>query len=353
MVVSRKYSNSIWYKVIIAVTIMALLLAGCGLGRGKIQGETPSETGQDLLKVGLIVGEGGISDPYYQKVWEGLQKAERELNIGVGYMEAKTEKDYRSCLAEFKKQNYNVIITIGQNAVSAVLEAAKDNPKIKYICLDSGSVDSSLPGNVLTVTYKVEEAAFLVGYLAGKMTKSYVVGFVSGDNKETAQRYYYGFKAGIKASNSSVETMKGLAGTFTKKSRLKEIAERMIASKADVLFHVAGPAGEGLIEVAAREGKYIIGSGTDQSGLAPKNVLTSVVLNSDQVVYDLLVSLKDNDLKFGKAVAFGLAENAVELTEIAEDKVPKYVIDQLLAQKEKIIAGNIAIPANENEYSGF
>ena len=131
MVVSREYSNSIWYKVIIAVTIMALLLAGCGLGRGKIQGETPSETGQDLLKVGLIVGEGGISDPYYQKVWEGLQKAERELNIGVGYMEAKTEKDYRSCLAEFKKQNYNVIITIGQNAVSAVLEAAKDNPKIK------------------------------------------------------------------------------------------------------------------------------------------------------------------------------------------------------------------------------
>jgi len=349
----RKQSNSSWYKLIAGVTIIALLLAGCSFGPGKIQGETSSETGQDLLKVGLIIGEGGISDPYYQKAWESLQKAEQELQIGVGYLGAKSDKDYRSCLAEFKKQKYDVVITIGQSIVPAVLEAAKDNPEIKYICLDSGNLDTPVPGNVLAVTYKVEEAAFLAGYLAGKMTKSYVVGFVSGDNKEAAQRYYYGFKAGIRYSNNNVETMKGIAGTFTKKSRLKEMAERMIVSKADVLFHVAGPAGEGLIEVAARSGKYIIGSGTDQRDLAPENVLTSVVVNNEQIVYDLLALLKANNLKFGKTAAFGLAENAVGLTEFAEGKVPEYTIDQLLAVKEKIVAGDIAVPANENEYLGI
>ncbi|NLP44884.1 MAG: BMP family ABC transporter substrate-binding protein [Peptococcaceae bacterium] len=349
----RKHSNSFWYKLIIGITISALLLSGCSLGGGKIQGETATEAGQDLLKVGLVVGEGGVSNPYYQKAWEGLQKAEQELEIGVAYIEAKTEKDYRSRLAELRKQKYDVIITIGQAAVPAVLEAAENNTKIKYICLDSGYIESSIPSNLLAVSYKVEEAAFLAGYLAGKMTKSYVVGFVSGDNKEAAQRYYYGFKAGIKYSNNSVETMKGLAGTFTKKSRLKEIAERMIAGRADVLFHVAGPAGEGLIEVAAREGKHIIGSEIDQKHLAPENVLTSVLLNNDQVIYDLLELLKANKLQFGKKVAFGLAENAVDLAEINEDKVSEYTINQLRAQKEKIIAGDIAIPANENEYLSF
>jgi basic membrane lipoprotein Med (substrate-binding protein (PBP1-ABC) superfamily) len=84
---------------------------------------------------------------------------------------------------------------------------------------------------MLGVSYKVEEAAFLAGYLAGKMSKSNVAGFIAGDNKESSLRYYYGFKAGLRYAAPGSELMKGVAGTFTDSSRIEEMAQRMGVSR--------------------------------------------------------------------------------------------------------------------------
>lgn len=346
MAATRK--NKSWGNFLCVAIIMALLLSGCGIIGNRTQKDPTGTFNGKTPVIGLITGEGGIEDSYYKKVWEGLQKAEQDFDLGIGYVKAKNDKDYASKLAELKNNSYEVIVTLGQNPVTAVLEAAKESPKIKYICLDS-TIESPVPSNVLSVTYKVEEPSFLAGYIAAKMSKSHVIGFISGDNKDVSLSYYYGYKAGIKYASSGSELMKGIAGTFTNKTRLKEMTERMLKSKADVIFHVAGTAGKGMIEVMTKADKYVIGADTDQNYLAPKNVITSVVKNNDLVIYEMIKAYNEKKLLFGVNKDYGLAENAVSLAETTKDMIPENVYNSVVKVQENIISGKMTIPSTENE----
>lgn len=344
----RKYS---WKKMLCTIAILAMFLPGCGLMEDRIQ-KGSGDSDVNTPKIGLITGQDGIDDPNYKKAWEGLQKAEQDFKVGIGYVKAKTVKDYPSKLAELKNDKYEIIITLDSGAVPAVLEAANKNPKIKYICLDA-VLDSPIPANVLGVAYKVEEAAFLAGYLSGKMTQSRVVGFISGDNKAASLRYYYGYKAGIKYSYSGSELMKGIAGTFTNKNRIKEMAERMVESKADVIFHVAGTAGKSMIKVMDGAGKYSVGVDVDQNNLAPESVITSVIKNNDLVIYEISKQLKEKNLILGNNRVYGLAENGVGLAETTKDMIPENIYSRMLQYQSDIIGGKMPIPSNENEYLKF
>lgn len=342
-------SHKLWTKISagILVVFVLLFLSGCSL----IGGST-SNTGGDSPKISLLTGETGIDDPYYKDAWEGLQKADKQNKMGIEYVKNKSDKDYPAKLADLAKAKREVIITIGSGAIPAVLEAAEKNPKIKYICLDAAPVDS-IPANVLTVSYKVEEASFLAGYLAGKTTKSNVVGFISGDNKEKSEAYYYGFKAGLRKANSTCELMKGIAGTFANTNRLEEMTERMVEAKADIVFHVAGSAGKGMIKVMDKYGKYAIGADVDQNNLAPQSVITSVLKNNGLVINELLQDYQDKKLSFGQNLTYGLAEKGVGLAESTESMISDATYQSILQYEEKITSGQEKIPSTENEYLSF
>lgn len=340
-------NKSILWKTICLLIIISLTLSGCGIGGEK------NPASDQLTQIGLITGESGIDDPQYQKIWQGMQKAEKDFKIGINYVKAKNDKDYASKISELSKKDCKLIITSGQNAVSAVLEAAKKNPKIKYICLDSVLSNEQILPNVLGISYKVEEAAFLAGYLSGKMTSSRVVGYISGDNKDVSLKYYYGFKAGLRLANSGCELMKGIAGTFTNKSRVEKMAERMVECNADIIFHVAGTAGKSAIKVMEKANKYSIGSVVDQNNIAPESVITSVITKNDEIIYALIEQFKDKTLILGKNSQYGLAENGVGLAETTKNMITEEIYNRLGEQQERIIAGELIIPSTETDYLKF
>jgi basic membrane protein A len=344
-----RYKHALWKKIGIIFLVLSFTLTGCSI---LDRGSTPSSPQDGSTKVGLITGEGGIGDSYYMKAWEGMQKAEKDFNTAIGYVKAKNEKDYASKLAQLRSEKYEMIFTIGSQAVPAVLEAAKKNPKIKYVCIDA-ALEDPVPANVSAISYRVEEAAFLAGYAAGKITKTNVVGFISGDNKDISLQYYYGFKAGVRYANAYCELMKGIAGTFTDKTRLETMAERMVESRSDVVFHVAGSAGKGMIDVMEKNGKYAIGADVDQNSIAPETVLTSVIKHNDLMIYETIEAYQKNRLQLGKNLVVGLAENGVGLAETTEGMIPEDIYNSIVQYQEKIMEGELDIPATENEYLSF
>lgn len=344
-----KIGRPIFTKIVVMLLISVLLVTGCGT-RTPLTPLGSFEEGS--IRIGLITDQYGTGSLYYSQAWEGLQKAEQELGVGIAYLKAKDEKAFTSRLKEFKKHQTDLILAFGEHYIPAVLEAAKANPDIKYIIIDT-KTGETLPDNVLAVSYKDEEAAFLAGHIAGRMTKTNVIGYITGRNDETSERYYFGFKAGLRSANAYCELMKGLAATFTNKKRVEKIAERMLESKADVIFHLAGTAGNGMIDAVEKADKHAIGSGTDQLSLAPENVISSVVRNNDVVIYNLVEKFKDEKLNFGEKVKYGLAEGAVGLSETTKDAIPQTIYNSVLEQKEKIIAGELVIPDNENDYLKF
>ncbi len=345
----RKIRCSIFNRIIIVSIAATLLVTGCGI---KPSGPPLGSFADKSIRIGLITDQDGTGGSYYSKVWEGLQKAEQEYGVGIAYLKAKDQKEYTARLKEFKSQEAGLILTFGNTSVPAVIEAAKANSKIKYVILDA-STEESIPDNVLVISYKAEEAAFLAGNIAGLMTKSYVVGFITGRNDESSERYHFGFKAGLRTANPDCEFMKGIAATYTDRDRVQKMAESMLESKADVIFHIAGIAGNGMFKAVEKADKYAMGSIVDQHSLAPENIISSVVIKNDIVVYNLVEQFQDESLSFGKMVKYGLAENAVGLSESTAEMIPEAIYNSTLNYKEKISSGKIVIPDNENNYLKF
>jgi basic membrane protein A len=89
-----------------------------------------------------------------------------------------------------------------KNAIEA---GAKKNPSTRFLLIDSPILDErgtpyALP-NVRTVTFRENEGTFLVGAVAGLVTRSNVVGFVGGMQSPLIRKFEAGFRAGVLTTN--------------------------------------------------------------------------------------------------------------------------------------------------------
>ena len=89
-----------------------------------------------------------------------------------------------------------------------------------------------------------------------------------------------------------------------------ELTKAQIAQGADVVYHAAGGTGVGVLQAAADGGVLGIGVDSNQNGLHPGKVLTSMLKRVDVATYDVMKTGKDGTFKPGIKM-LGLAEDGV------------------------------------------
>lgn len=188
-------------------SMLIFTLAACGGG-----GSTGSSTGE-TFKVGMVTDIGGINDnSFNQSAWEGLQKFNKETGAEVKYLESKSDADYIPNLNQFVQNGYQLIWGIGYMMGDAIKDVATNNPNAHFGIIDA-EVDAP---NVESVLFAENEGAFLVGVVAGKMTKTGKVGFVGGAEIPVIKRFEAGFVAGMKAVNPNAQVLINYTGSFNK-----------------------------------------------------------------------------------------------------------------------------------------
>lgn len=248
---------------LLAVLLMAMTLVACGGGNkkeanNKAENATKEESTEAKtdVNVGFVTDEGGVNDQSFnQGVWEGLQKAQKELGIKAEYIESKDTKDYTPNLETFADQEKNLIVGAGFKMGGNVAEAAGMYPEINYAIVDVDvTVDEKgnkieAPSNLLGIMFRAQEPSFLVGYIAGMTTETNKVGFVGGQEGNIIWGFEYGYKAGVdyaaKERGTEIEVLSQYVGNFSDAQKGKSITATMYQNGADVVFHAAGGAGEG------------------------------------------------------------------------------------------------------------
>jgi basic membrane protein A and related proteins len=89
-----------------------------------------------------------------------------------------------------------------------------------------------------------------------------------------------------------------------------ELAKSQIDRGADVIYHAAGGTGIGVMRATADAGKLGIGVDSNQNGLHPGKILTSMLKRVDNATYNTFKQAKDGTWKSGVSV-LGLAEEGV------------------------------------------
>lgn len=313
----------------------------------------------ETYKVAMVTDEGGVSDQSFnQSAWEGLLRAEKDFdNLQVSYEEANEDGDYGlSFEAVLEDDNY-LMWGIGYKFADTVMEAAINNPDKLYGIVDF-SFGNDSPDNLVSLVFKAEQPSFLVGYIAGKMTKTDKVGFIGGIEGDSNWEFDYGFQAGVryaaKEVGKDIDVLSQYVDSFSDWQKAKNIARNMYKEGIDIIFHAAGGAGNGVIEAAKEQDKWVIGSDRDQNYLAPNNVLTSAMKKVDVGIYNVIELLTKGEFAGGETLVYGLQEGGSVCIAASSDKnVPKEILTRVEELKQEIIEGKIVVPFNEETYGVY
>lgn len=301
------------------------------------------------FKVAMVTDIGGLGDQSFNDAaYRGLQRAQKELGVEITVVESKKMDDYEANLRTLAEQKYDLIWAIGFLMTDAVNNVAAQYPNSKFGIVDS-VVDRP---NVLSVTFKEEEGSFLQGVVAGLMTKTNKIGFIGGMEFPLIIKFESGFIAGVKAVNPKAQVLVGYTGKFDDPGKGKELALTQYSQGVDIIYHASGACGIGVIEAAKEKKKLAIGVDSDQSHLAPANVVTSMIKRVDEGVFQGSKAMVEGKFKGGHVV-MGLKENGVGTAYSPGVKVPATVVNKVKEFEEKIRSGKLKVPATREEVKSF
>jgi basic membrane protein A len=275
-------------------------------------------------------------------------------------LSGKAQEDYEPNLQLLVDQGAELVVAVGFMMEPAVRAVSARNPQTKFLLIDSPVLDAvgkpTTAPNVRAVVFRENEGSMLAGALAGELTQSGKIGFVGGMQLPLIRKFEVGFRAGARTVNPKVAVLVAYTGTFDDEKKGIEVGQDLYARGCDIVFHGAGLDGLGVIKAAQQAGKLVIGVDSDQSHVAPQNVLTSMVKHADLAVYLAVKDVLEGKFAGGDEV-LGLKENGVELVTPGKVGIPP---DKLLASWEDvkrlgqaIISGKLQAPATLDELAKF
>nr|WP_321981648.1 BMP family ABC transporter substrate-binding protein [uncultured Cohaesibacter sp.] len=297
------------------------------------------------IKPAVVYDLGGKSDQSFnQSAYNGAEAYKKDTGTDYRDFEIQNDAQREQALRRFAQRGYDPIVAIGFSQAEALKKVAPEFPETKFAIVDM-VVD--LP-NVRSIVFKEHEGSFLVGLLAAKASQTGKVGFVGGMDIPLIRAFACGYKQGAKAANPEIEIFENMIGTtgaaWNDPVKGGELTKSQIDRGADVIYHAAGGSGAGVLQAAADAGKLGIGVDSNQNGLHPGNVLTSMVKRVDTAVYNAFKDLASDDWSSGIYV-LGLAEDGVAWADDENNK--DLITDDMRAAvdqaSKEIIDGKIVV----------
>ena len=310
--------------------IKVLLLAGTlSLGVGCAKDKEVS-TEKENYKIGLVLSVGGVNDESFnQSAWEGSLKASEEYGVEVSYLESQSDSDYTPNIETFIDEDTDLIVGVGYQVSDAIKEAVEAYPDQDFVMIDSTYEEGQeIPSNIRPITFNEQQAGYLTGLIAGKMTKTNVLGCIGGFDIPSLTPFFIGFEEGAKEVNPNVKVLKQYINSFTDASKGKVVAQQMINNGSDLIFMASGGGNMGIIE-AIKEAENVKGIGVDMpmSYLAKDHIITSALKNVGEGLKLTIKDYIEGNFNGGNEVKYDLTNGGVgyELTDHLSEDIVKFV----------------------------
>jgi basic membrane protein A len=247
-------------------------------------------------------------------------------------------------------------------------ETATNYPDQKYAIFD----DTTYVGenaNVVNLSYRQNDMGYLIGTFAACMTTDTsidninpdpVVGFVGGVDSPVINDFLIGFIEGAQAANPDIKVDVRYTNDYVDTAIAKEYGLSMINdNKCDIVWGVAGNAGNGAAEAALETGKaWFIGVDSDQELTLSSDLAALTLTSGLKNIGNSLVWLFDEwdagRTYWGQEVNLGIAEGGVGI--VIDKNYDKYASDATKAAvaeaEQNILSGKITVDSAIGDTSG-
>ena len=203
-------------------------------------------------------------------------------------------------------------------------------------------IDAVTPGpNIRSITFRAYEGAFLTGVIAALTSRSGKLGFIVAMDIPLLREFVDGFRDGAQWARPETEVIVNVVGTtpaaFNDPTTAAELARSQFARGVDVVFAGSGSSNFGIFDAARQAGRYAIGVDSNQNGIAPGTILTSMLKRVDVAVLDALSAAREGRWQAG-AVSLGLKEGAVgwALDEHNQGLIPPHVRERVAEAERQL-----------------
>lgn len=326
-----------WTRLATAASLVALL-AGSASAADKVS----------IAAISGYFGQGfGVS------IVNGLNKAKDDFGIDLKLIDTGNRAlDYEEQFANLAKgKKYDLIFVMGWELTDALQKASAAYPDQRFVFID-GVLDSK---TLIYANFAEEQGSFMAGALAGmvadmggkvdKVGSGKAIGFVGGRDIPVIRNFLGGYRQGAQYAAPDVTVNPVFAGTFDDPAKGSELAMALYGQGTDIVYNVAGPTGEGVMQASATADKYSIGVDVDMCASAPGDVLASMLKRGDVAVYSIIKDEVSGAKVQPGTRTFDLASGGVELKMCGDvaAKLPDAVKAKLDAIKQDVIAGKVSI----------
>jgi basic membrane protein A and related proteins len=317
-------------SAVFAALLLALFAAaGCG-GDDNAGGEgagtgaaTGGETGGgEPIKVGfLYIGPPGDAGWTFQHD-EGRKYVEEQLpNAETTFLDSVPEANSGPAIDQLVSQGNKVIFATSFGYGDTVIQKAKQYPDVLF----EHATGFQRADNVSTYFVQHWEPSFLLGMIAGRMTKSNHLGYVGSFPIPEVIRDVNSFTLGAQSVNPDVKVQVVLISTWFDPPKEKQAAKSLIDAGADVLFGIEDS--PSVLQEAAANNAYAATWNSDMSRFGPTAFLSAVELDWGKHYVDRVNAALDGSWE-SEDYWGTLAEGTVKLAPYGES-VPQEVRDEV------------------------
>lgn len=322
----------------ILISRRAVIASGIALGVSTL---APMARAAAPLKVAGIHAS-PVENAWNSCLHAALQAAAKEGVIEYVFSEGVSGTDYPRAMREYAEQGNKLIIGESYAVEKEARQVAADYPDTAFVLGSSGNEEG---GNFGVFGTWNHDGAYLAGMLAGKMTKSNVVGSVGAIPIPEVNMLINAFGEGVKAVNPDAKLLVSFIGTFFDPPKAREAGLAQIDAGADILF------GEriGTADAAKERGIKAVGSLIDYTPRYPDTIFANALWG-----FRPILNAAISDVQAGKPVgknytAFGLMKEGGSDIVYVKGVAPADAEAAMEKVRADIKSGAFEVPRNMEE----
>ena len=326
-------------SVLLAASMAASMLAGCGSSNGTaettkaaettaaadVAETTAAEAGAENKEVSgdqmiaMITDSGDITDESFNQItWETCVAYGKEHGIETEYFKPAedTDEERINSIDLAIAEGATVVVMPGYLFGPAIAEEQEINPDVTFIGIDVVNLSGEATGvkdNVYICSFEEEQAGYLAGY--GAVKDGYTsLGFLGGIAVPAVIRYGYGYVQGINAAAEEmgvdVNVKYYYGGQFYGDDAITAKMEGWFADGTQVVFACGGGIYTSVVDAAKEYDGKLIGVDVDQHAKLGDICITSAMKGLGSAVTDALDAYFNNEWSShaGKSEILGLGQ---------------------------------------------
>lgn len=268
-------------SIITGIVVIVILGTIIFQSRGIIL-QTTSNVFSGKTKAAIITSDVVVDQSWGSLAYKGMLKIEEQYPVNVSfYSEINTEKKREKTILKAINEGSKLIIGHGREFSDTFTAAAKKYKHVHFITIHGTSKYS----NQSVYTFDQGELEYFAALSASFVTKTNKVALIDADYAreknpefETALTYY----------NPEIEFYYEAVGSRDDGVTASKILKKLINQGVDVVYSKGNSFNRDIIDLAKKEGVYVIGYLDDQSYMAKNQVLTSVTNDVPQAYVSIM-----------------------------------------------------------------